>query len=159
MWGSVKLSNLPKSKIILGGVDFFSHCCPSHLQQCREEVLNRNLLVFMKSTQIYVLWMPEGPCAQASGSAPLPIPWVNPFTPTLHTGAAYTFFCMSPPVLIFTGTDIFWPFTENNQTSNLTCAALNMRYPHPQTHSFPSILYLRKWTLFSWWLRTKTGVF
>lgn len=111
---------------------FFSHCCPSHLQQCLgQEVLNRNLLVFMKSTPRFMsLWMPEGPCAQASGHSSS-----NSLGEPIHSHTSYRccIYLLSACRHLFLSLQaqtFSWPFTERaNQTSNLTCWKLNMRYP------------------------------
>lgn len=118
--------------------------------------------IYEKHPYIYVPLTARGPLC--SGLWPLlfqVLGWTHSlphFIQVLHIPP----FCMTPPVLILTGSDIFLTFySRANQTSNLTCWKLSMRYPpHPlQTCSFPSIFYLRKWSLFSWWLRTKTGIF
>ena len=78
------------------------------------------------------LWMPEGPCAQVSGHSSF-----NSLGEPIHSHTSYRccIYHLSACHHLFLSLQaqtFSWPFySRANQTSNLTCWKLNMRYPTP----------------------------
>lgn len=95
---SLGFSQVTRPRAIAGaGLPYFRHCCPSHLQQCLvEEVLNRNLLILVKS----ISHVCASECRRVPELRPLTTslstPWVITFAPMLHSVLHRPSFCMSP---------------------------------------------------------------